>query len=466
MRSLKLALAVALGLGGMTRTVAQPAGTPLSPAASAEQWLGLVDQGRDAESWDQGSASLKSRVDRARFAGAIEAARKPLGAVVSRKLMSESARRPPPGMADGFYEMLEFDTDFAGSRGVTETVIMMHESSGWKVNGYGVQKADPLYHAYEEPGILANIPGGPTIHVKCMGTGAPTVVLTAGSGDWSAGWHTIQPEIAKTTRVCAWDRPGFGFSSGSTQPQTVLNTTADLEVALRIAHVEGPYIAVGHSLGSYESLLLKDRNPKAVVGMVLVDPSIPDQTRRFREAAPEVGKFYEAIMAGEDERLGRCIGEARSGALKPGGQDPDGCLFSPSFYPSELRRGLATRNTDPLRPTAVKSWNENIIQDGSLVVNSARNYGDMPLIVLTATKDLGLPGMPQSAKDELPAERAAWVRGHDELAALSSRGVNRLVPDSTHYIQYDQPKVVIEAIEEVIRAVRPKVGAGTAAARH
>ena len=99
---------------------------------------------------------------------------------------------------------------------------------------------------------------------------------------------------------------------------------------------------------------------------------------------------------------------------------------------------------------------QNIDADGQSMVNPARNYGTMPLIVLTATKDPAAwpPGFTQEAQDELPAYHSVWARGHDEYAALSSRGVNRRVPDSTHYVQYDQPQVVIDAIEEVVAAAR------------
>jgi pimeloyl-ACP methyl ester carboxylesterase len=464
MRLLNLVLACGVGSAAMACAETPASRAPSPAAASAERWLGAVDQGRYAEGWDQATAAMRSRWDKAGLGRAIEPARKPLGTLVSRKLSSERAIPPPPGRADGDYEVLEFDSDFTGGRDVTETVLLMHEPSGWKVDGYNMANVDPLFLPYETPGTLAKIPGGPTIHIKCMGAGAPTVVLTAGSGDWGAGWRTIQPEIAKTTRVCAWDRPGFGFSSGSARPQTVLNTVAVLEAALRIARVDGPYVVVGHSRGSYESLLFKDRNPRAVVGMVLVDPSIPDQTRRFAAAAPDVGKYFEPMTARESDRLGRCIGAAKSGRLKPGSRDPDGCLFSPPSYPRALRQALARRNADPLRPTAVKSWTDHGVEDDSLVIRANRNYGDMPLIVLTAMKDQNPPGMPQSAEDELPAQHAEWVRGHDALAALSRRGVNRLVADSSHYIQYDQPKAVIDAIEEVVRAARSAPAVGSAGA--
>jgi pimeloyl-ACP methyl ester carboxylesterase len=316
-------------------------------------------------------------------------------------------------------------------------------------------KVDPTYLPYKKIGILAKIPSGDTIHIKCMGSGSPTVILTAGLGDWSAAWRKVQPQIAKTTRVCAWDRPGYGFSSGTTQAQTVLNTTAALEAALKAARIGGPYVAVGHSLGGYETLLFKDQNPHSVVGMVLVDPSIPDQHARLGRAAPEFVTSLDHFMANGLGMYDRCLAGLKSGKLKVGAPDPDGCLGYPPDYPPALTRMLATRDTNPLRFTASRSLAAHFASDGVSTVNPKRNYGDMPLIVLTAMKVAAPPpGISKAAIAQVPAEQAEWVRAHDEIAALSSRGVNRRVADATHYIQYDQPQVVIGAVNEVVREAR------------
>jgi pimeloyl-ACP methyl ester carboxylesterase len=315
-------------------------------------------------------------------------------------------------------------------------------------------KVDPTYLPYEKPGILAKIPNGQTIHIKCMGKGSPTVILTAGMGGWAGDWRMVQPQIAKTTRACAWDRPGFGFSSGTTQRQTVINTTADLEAALKVAHIRRPYVAVGHSLGGYESLLFKDRNPAAVVGMVLVDPSIPDQHARFERSAPEYSKVIDGFHANLVGLFSRCLAGLKSGKLKLGGPDPEGCLAYSDEYPADLSAAFLSLDTNPLRFAAAESLQRNFEADGLLTVSRRRSYGSMPLVILTATKGESLPGMSEAAKKQVPAQQAEWVRGHDELAALSSRGVNRMVADSAHYIQFDKPKAVIDAVQEVVAAVR------------
>jgi pimeloyl-ACP methyl ester carboxylesterase len=318
-------------------------------------------------------------------------------------------------------------------------------------------KVDPLYLPYETPGVFAKLSNGDTIHIKCMGTGSPTVILSAGMGDWSDAWRKVQPQIAKTTRVCAWDRPGFGFSSGSTRPQTTANTTADLEAALKVAHIGGPYVAVGHSLGGYETLLFKDDNPQAVVGMVLVDPSIPDQLNRFHAVSGGFSDGFNKYLSDQSKMLGRCVAGLKSGKLKPGLPDPDGCLSYPPDYPPQVAAALIDRDTNPLRLTAFRSLTDNFTGDSASLVRPNRNYGSMPLIVLTATKPQALPpGTPQAAADAMPKIMKELARAHDELAALSSRGVNRMIADSTHYVQYDQPHAVIDAVNEVVAAARER----------
>jgi len=105
---------------------------------------------------------------------------------------------------------------------------------------------DPLLDPYVSQKQSVTIDGNRRIHLVCMGAGTPTVILSAGRGDWSVTWSRVQPEVAKITRVCAWDRPGFGFSSPSPAIQNVETTTTDLEAALVRAGISGPYVLVGH----------------------------------------------------------------------------------------------------------------------------------------------------------------------------------------------------------------------------
>lgn len=311
------------------------------------------------------------------------------------------------------------------------------------------------------------LPDGRMIHLVCMGQGRPTVILTAGAGGWSIAWNKVQAAVAAHARTCAWDRAGFGFSGPSPKPQNIDNTTADLIAALQAGHMAGPYVLVGHSAGAWESLLLADRQPSKVAGMVLVDPSIPDQTEVFKRVTPAQTEWMRTH--GDDsvvKFLEKCAEGLRAGKVRRGGPDPDGCLNPitwPPQYPQALSAALDKELAD-LSPQAFAasmqtyaSYTKSIDLDAKRVVNPHRNYGNIPLIVLTAADYLAPPDFPADAKAKIPKFHAEWERAHEAYAALSSRGVNRTVAGSSHDIPQIKPQAVIEAIDEVVAAARASV---------
>jgi pimeloyl-ACP methyl ester carboxylesterase len=116
---------------------------------------------------------------------------------------------------------------------------------------------------------------------------------------WEAGRSTGSSSSQRSlseTRVCAWDRAGAGFSSPSPETQDIVHTTEDLEQALQKAGIRGPYVMVGHSLGAFESLRFTDRNRQSVVGMVLVDPDIPDRGTLDERLAPQFAAVSAALQ--------------------------------------------------------------------------------------------------------------------------------------------------------------------------
>lgn len=132
---------------------------------------------------------------------------------------------------------------------------------------------------------LVDIGGGRKMYLKCRGTGSPTVVLVGGlrasADDWSVANKSapaVFPEVAKFTRVCAYDRPGTPVgekpsrSDPVPQPTTAKDAVADLHALLTTAGGEtGPYVLVGHSYGGLIVKLYASTYPKDVAGLVLVD---------------------------------------------------------------------------------------------------------------------------------------------------------------------------------------------------
>jgi pimeloyl-ACP methyl ester carboxylesterase len=168
------------------------------------------------------------------------------------------------------------------------------------------------------PGQLVDV-GGYSLHIYCQGTGTPTVILDALFPGTVSNWAWVQPEIAKTTRVCAYDRAGLGWSDGGPMPRDAVQQAAELHTLLANVGVTGPYVLVGHSLGGLTVRLFADRYPNEVAGMVLVEASNPDGWKRLGK--PE-GVGVDHGMLTVAPLLGR-LGVFRLGLLPSYDPDPD-----------------------------------------------------------------------------------------------------------------------------------------------
>jgi pimeloyl-ACP methyl ester carboxylesterase len=225
---------------------------------------------------------------------------------------------------------------------------------------------------------------------------------------------------------------------------------------------------VGHSMGAYEALRFTDLNRQSVIGMVLVDPAIPDQTGVEERIAPEFAK----IMSSSSEQAEKqdCAAQLRGGTLKRGDPQIERCTAAtsvPAIFP-QLKAAISRLNANPARLlTQVSTEKEFVTDDPREIVNAQRQYGNMPLIVLTAGRDESsiLSSLPPTTPAELASLREqialflrdGWGVAHDAYAALSTRGRNQLVPDSGHNIPVNKPEVVISAVEEALDDVRPSV---------
>lgn len=155
--------------------------------------------------------------------------------------------------------------------------------------------------------------------------------------------------------------------------------------------------------------------------------------------------------------LRQCAAELRSGALKRGTPAYDECT-APSLLPSAsaLTEVLAQLNADPARLLTQASAIENVSQSGREVINPKRRYGNMPLTVLTSGNHPMPPDLPADVRQQAPLFFRALASGHDAYAALSNRGHKQLVPDSGHFIQVDNPEVVLAAINGVLTELAPQ----------
>lgn len=305
---------------------------------------------------------------------------------------------------------------------------------------------DPWWARYKDASQQVKLPDGREMTLHCEGSGKPLVVMDSGLGDGAASWRKVQGEIAKTTKVCAYDRAGLGGSTMGPLPRDTASIAADLKAMLKAAKLPGPYVLVGHSMGSYDMRMYASQNLKSVAGMVLVDPSADDQVVRMAAAVPRMDEIQKTAYA----PMAQCAQLAVAGTLTP---QTKGCTQPPPpDVPAELRDWVRASQGGGKVFITVKSELDSFqTLDAAQMAKVRRPLGSIPLIVLT-----GRPTAPGMSAEENEALHKLWSTMHDEMVALSTKGVNRAVEGSGHYIQYEKPAVVIAAVIEVVEAVRAK----------
>jgi pimeloyl-ACP methyl ester carboxylesterase len=230
---------------------------------------------------------------------------------------------------------------------------------------------------------------GHNLNLLVGGEVAPTVVFEAGFGAGLTSWSTVQSNIAKFARTVSYDRAGIGQSEAGPKPRAAKQIALELHTALQNAGIGPPYVLVGHSFGGIYVRVFADMYPKEVTGMVLIDPSqetFDDWTRTHKEA--------QRIAL--DEQIAKGSQGVRDES-------------------AEVNRSYQQ-------------------------ARAAKVPAGVPVILLTAMKD-----------DTMPAEvRKVWVEKHDEWITKVAGGKHISVENSGHFIQGEQPQVVIDAIRQAV----------------
>jgi len=294
---------------------------------------------------------------------------------------------------------------------------------------------------YPPPGKLVDV-GGTRLHIHSTGEGAPTVILDSGWSDCSLNWCLVQPEVAKFARVCAYDRAGTGWSEVGPSPRNSRQIVRELHALLQNAAIPGPYVLVGHSFGGYNVRLFAHEYPQEVAGLVLLDSAVEDQW-------PLLPETVKRAYAGMRQQLegGRPLskfGIIRLFYMRPNPKLP------PAMQPADM----ALRSRTPFLDTICSEWGL-IATESAEQVRAATPLPPVPLVVLTAGQHGDQP--PPGISPEDFAQWNALLREKQaNLAKLSTSSMQIIVTNSTHVIQLDQPRMVVEAIREVVMAAREK----------
>lgn len=277
--------------------------------------------------------------------------------------------------------------------------------------------------AYPPPGQLVDV-GGYRLHINCTGTGGPTVVIEAGLGDWSTGWGFVQTEVAKTTRVCTYDRAGWGWSDEGPLPRDAAQFARELHTLLHNAEVPGPYVLVGHSLGGLGVRVFVHEYASEVAGVVLIDSMTPQQFTPSKmetpaqTATPSKPFSMPALLA----RFGIVRLLARPLGIMPAGTPDEDAYFSRLVRVQNVQ---TFTNESQGMPAA------------GAEATAVTTFGDLPLIVLTARLN----------------PRQGWQEWQTELLQLSSHS-EQLFAESDHSIQFEKPEAAVTAILKMVDLVR------------
>jgi len=297
-------------------------------------------------------------------------------------------------------------------------------------------------HSNPPPGRFVDV-DGLRMHLVCTGQGSPTVVLDSGLSNSWLHWYKVQPEVAKFSRVCSYDRAGYGWSDPGPEPRSSLQIAHELKQLLQSAGERGPYVLVGHSMGGYDIRVYAGQYPNDVAGMVLVDASHEDQDLRAPESIRKWSQGYRKYPGWKKLKyfFQLHLGWARLTADRDAPASwPKAFGEEENFLTLPTKHQFATIDEDEVFPTL-----------SAAQVRSAGNLGDRPLIVLTATRQEDIA--PEIPPKDARAEQDLWVHQlQPELARLSTHG-KQIVIDSSHEMPTEHPKVVISAIHEVWLAV-------------
>lgn len=314
---------------------------------------------------------------------------------------------------------------------------------------------------YQPLGRLIDV-GGYGLHINSTGKGNPTVVLIAGSGDFSFDWSLVQPAVSRFSRVCSYDRAGLAWSDLGPTPRTMRQEVYELHLLLEKAKLKAPFVLVGHSIGGLIARVYAAEYPQEVAGMILVDSSTEDITLNYQ------GKIVRVRDSARERLIPSVQTMASSPPKPPTGDELKQAEFNKQVFGApkiESPFDKLPQNAQALRLWALNNqklsaatddfWAEEL--QAMFVARSKTPYplGDIPLVVLIGGKKGGETPQGVSAEEwkQLSEEKR---KQKTELANLSRNNKVIISEKSGHHIQLEEPDLVVSAIRQVVDSVRKR----------
>lgn len=283
------------------------------------------------------------------------------------------------------------------------------------------------------------------LHLHCMGSGSPVIVLEAGLGGDSSGWVRVQPRLAQSTRVCSYDRAGYYFSDPGPAPRTADVAVADLHALLEGASIRAPIVLVGHSLGGLLVRLYAALYAADIAGLVLLDPVLDN----VEDNRPP----YETDHSEEDPLFVKCLAAAERGTITTDAKLKEDCIGA-----SDARLSPELNAAQAEAAARASTWQTMLSEGkemrsgrtGARVRAAQEKLEDLPLLVVTKGRiRTPLANEAKAAQEYF----GRTVLRHAELAGRSRRGLH-LVARSGHQMHMDDPDTVVAGVQSVLRAYR------------
>jgi pimeloyl-ACP methyl ester carboxylesterase len=281
---------------------------------------------------------------------------------------------------------------------------------------------------YPPQGRMVSL-GTHDLHLYCVGSGEPTVVFESDLDQLgSLSWWLVQSEVGEFTRACSYDRAGIMWSEPGPRLRDGEAIASELAALLDAAGEDGPYVMVGHALGGAYVRIFAGHNPDAVCGMVLVDSAHPDELARFGAMGIE-----REIPASQIRPLILLLSHLGMPRRFTGPQ----YSMPQEVYDAE----------QAFLPESSVAWFDESVEGPHTLAQAAQweSLGDVPLIVLSSARPVS--SFIQSAGWD---PQDLWLELQQELTLLSEDSEIRMLPESGHYIQFDEPEEVIEAVRDVV----------------
>jgi len=296
-------------------------------------------------------------------------------------------------------------------------------------SAYNAFELKLTWTTHPPPGALYAV-NGARMHIDCMGTGEPTIILDDGFGNNATVWQEVQPELAKTTRVCSYDRAGSGWSDPQPGPRDANQIVDQQHALLQQAGITGPIVLMGHSIAGLYVRAYATRFPEDVAGIVFVDGSSPEQFK-IPAIADEVNKqswlLPRAIMILGLPRAMWTVTKTAPGLPPNAGRDEAEAEFHSHIGALAVEMRSFFRSGDEVAQTGP--------------------YGALPILVLS--EDTAKPG-----NEAMAPFAAPWNQMQENLKKLSSRSRRIIAKNSSHYIQLDRADLIEKEVPVFIEEVR------------